>query len=183
MVHILFWNPGISSMTRERMEEEMSEIVAYGGHFNWSFWEHDDVHPGDICYLVRCSDKTGPHGIVLKGKIISEPYIDEDWYGKGRTVYYADWYPQEFIDSEWAQPLSPELLDKEIPDFNWHGGHSGRPLPKQYEETLSTLWYDHISKLIDELDDKLFVNPRADELTPATLDFWKLINNKKESDD
>lgn len=140
MVYILFWNPDISSMSRNRMEIEMPEIIRNGGYFNWSFWEHDNVHPGDDCYLVRCGDKTGPHGVVLKGKIISEPYISEDWSGKGRTIYYADWYPQEFIDSEWTEPLSPDELEKYMPDFNWRGGHSGRPLPEKYVTILEKMW-------------------------------------------
>lgn len=176
MVHILFWNPDISSMTRDRMTDEMTEIVQYGGHFNWSFWEYENVKPDDICYLVRCSDQQGPHGIVLRGKIISKPYQDQDWAGKGRKIFYADWYPQEFIDSEYSSPLSPKELEEAMPDFNWRGGHSGRVLPNDYERILEKLWYNHLRKLFSELGDGLFVNPRADELTDQTLDFWKEIN-------
>ena len=176
MTHILFWNPDISSMTRERMTNEMSEIIEDGGFFNWSFWEYKNVKPGDICYLVRCSDMKGPHGIVLRGLIYSYPYQDTDWAGKGRKVFYADWYPQEFIDSEYAAPLSPEFLESVIPDFNWRGGHSGRELPQKYEVILENLWYTHINGMFDDLGEGLMVNSRAFELTPQTLDFWKKIN-------
>lgn len=41
MVHILYWNPDISSMTRDCMTDEMTEIVSFGGYFNWS-----GVHSG-----------------------------------------------------------------------------------------------------------------------------------------
>lgn len=176
MIHILFWNPDISSMTRDRMTDEMPEIIREGGYFNWSFWEYENVKPGDICYLVRCGDEQGPHGVVLRGKIISAPYRDQDWAGKGRKVLYADWYPQEFIDTEYASPLSPEELEEEMPDFNWRGGHSGRELPSSYESVLEELWYKHLRKLLPEIGDGLLVNSRAYELTPQTLDFWKEIN-------
>lgn len=177
MVHILFWNPDISSMTRDRMTDEMGELIFNGGWFNWSFWEYENVKPGDVCYLVRCGDKSGPHGIVLRGKIISDPYVAEDWSGRGRKTYYADWYPQEFIDSEYAKPLSPDALEAAIPDFNWRGGHSGRPLPEKYEKVLEKLWYDYITPMIDRIDDDwLQLNPRADELTDSALDFWKIVN-------
>lgn len=163
-------------MTRDRMTNEMSEIFNLGGFFNWSFWEHENVHTGDICYLVRCGDAQGPHGVMLRGKIISEPYHDEDWSGRGRRTIYADWYPQEFVDTEYCPPLLPEKLEEKMPDFNWRGGHSGRELPKEYEAVLETLWYEHIRGLLPELYDGLFVNPRANELTPSTLDFWKIVN-------
>lgn len=176
MVHIIFWNPDISSMDRGRMSEEMPEIIAFGGHFNWSFWEHDQVHPGDICYLIRCNDSSGRHGVVLRGKIISEPYVAADWSGQNRRIFYADWFPQEFIDSEVASPLPPDQLEADMPDFRWRGGHSGVPLPAEYEQILENLWYVHIEKLIPELNDSLFVNKRANELTDSALDFWKTIN-------
>ena len=181
MVHILFWNPDISSMTRDRMTDEMTDILIVGGYFNWSFWEYENVKPGDVCYLVRCSDELGPHGVVLRGEIISDPYQDQDWAGKGRKVFYADWYPQEFIDSECATPLSPESLEKAMPDFNWRGGHSGRELPRDYEAILEELWYSHLRKLLPELGEGLMVNPRAGELTTQTLDFWKEINARREN--
>lgn len=176
MVHILFWNPDISSMTRDRMTDEMREVISSGGYFNWSFWEYENVKPGDICYLVRCSDELGPHGVVLRGKIISAPYIAEDWSGKGRKIFYADWYPQEFVDSEYASPLLPDRLEEEMPDFNWKGGHSGRELPSVYERILEDMWYNHLRELLPELGEGLLVNSHADQLTPETLDFWKEIN-------
>ncbi len=163
-------------MTRERMTDEMPELIYGGGYFNWSFWEYENVKPGDICYLVRCGDEAGPHGVVLRGKIISGPYQDQDWAGRGRKVFYADWFPQEFIDSENGLPLAPEKLEELMPDFNWRGGHSGRELPEKYERILEDAWCGYIHTLLPEVDFQLFVNDRVRELTPQTLDFWKEIN-------
>ena len=175
MIHILFWNPDISSMTAQRMVREMPRIIEYGGYFNWCFWEYENVKPGDECFLVRCNDSSGHHGIVLKGKIISDPYVSQDWSGRGRKIYYADWYPQEFIDSEEVAPLSPDVLEREMPDFGWRGGHSGRPLPAPCEPVLERLWYDHLKALYRD-GHEFHVNARANELTPGTLDFWKFLN-------
>lgn len=178
MVHILFWNPDISSMTRDRMTDEMTETIDFGGAFNWSFWEYENVKPGDICYLVRCGDSQGPHGIMLRANIITEAYRAEDWSGKGRRTMYADWYPQEFIDTEYAAPLSPERLEAAMPGFNWRGGHSGRELPKEYEKILEKLWYEYLESIISEYEHGLLVNSHAYQLSPSTLDFWKTLNKK-----
>lgn len=179
MIHILFWNPDISSVTTERMQDEMTEIVDWGGYFNWSFWEYENVHAGDVCYLVRCSDAKGPHGVVLRGLIASEPYQAEDWSGRGRKIFYADWYPQEFIDSEELPPLSPETLEALIPGQNWRGGHSGRPLQEQFAPILEKAWYDHIGQLVGKFGQGLYVNDRVRELTAETLRFWVRINATK----
>ena len=175
MVHLIFWNPDISSMTRERMTDEMSEIIFNGGMFNWSFWEHENVKPGDTCYMVRCGDHTGPHGVMLRAKIISKPYVDEDWSGRGRKIYYADWFPQEFIDTEYENPLSVDVLEQLMPEVNWRGGHSGRELQPDYESILEKAWYDCLRELIPTIPEGLMVNPRANELTSQTLDFWKIL--------
>ena len=50
MIHILFWNPDISSMTRDRMTDEMTEILNEGGYFNWSFWEYENV--GKVTFVI-----------------------------------------------------------------------------------------------------------------------------------
>lgn len=176
MVHILFWNPDISSMTRERMRDEMVDLTEDGEAMDWSFWEYENVKPGDVCYLVRCGDATGPHGMMLRGHIISEAYQNEDWSGRGRKTMYADWYPMEFIDTENAAPLSPEELEKAMPDFDWRGGHSGRELPPVYEGILQGLWEAHLRGIMDDLGFDWFMNPHAPQLLDSTLDLWKTAN-------
>ena len=64
-----------------------------------------------------------------------------------------------------------------MPDFNWRGGHSGRELPTHYESILEELWYNYLKELLSDFGEGLMVNPRAEELTPQTLDFWKVINS------
>ena len=78
---ILFWNPGISSYTVKRLREDLSNNAHVG---NWSVWEHEEAHKGDRFFMVRCGE--GKTGICMSGRFRSEPYIDEDWTGKGREV-------------------------------------------------------------------------------------------------
>lgn len=56
--------------------------------FNWSVWEYEKAKEGDKFFMVKVGP--GTNGIVMAGKFTSEPYKDEDWSGKKRTVYYMD---------------------------------------------------------------------------------------------
>lgn len=165
-------------MTRGRMQDEMINIVRDGGWFNWSFWEYDRVRPGDVCYMVRCGDSVGPHGMMLRGHIFTDPYVSEDWSGRGRVIHYADWYPEVFIDTEKLPPLTPGELERIVPGVNWRGGHSGRPLPPEFAEALDRAWFAHVESLLDKWGDGLELNERANDLSDGMLDFWKVINKK-----
>ena len=57
-----------------------------------------------------------------------EPYKDEDWSGKKRTVYYMDMEVTHMIHPDRCPLLTSEILTEEIPDFVWTGGHSGQLL-------------------------------------------------------
>lgn len=138
---ILFWNPDISSYTIERLREDLSNYAHVG---NWSVWEHDKAHKGDRFFMVRCGK--GKTGICMSGRFRSEPYMDEDWSGKGREVYYMDLMADTVIDPDLLPILSTEELSREIPSFDWSGGHSGRLLPAEEAEKLEQLW----SEFLDE---------------------------------
>ncbi len=138
---ILFWNPGISSYTIERLRDDldMEQHVS-----NWSVWEHEKAHQGDRFFMVRCGE--GKTGICMSGRFSSEPYIDEDWSGKGREVYYMDLMADTVIDPDILPILSTEILSREIPSFDWSGGHSGRSLPAEEAEKLEKLWEDFLEE-------------------------------------
>jgi len=138
---ILFWNPDISSYTIERLREDLSNYAHVG---NWSVWEHDKAHKGDRFFMVRCGK--GKTGICMSGRFRSEPYLDEDWSGKGREVYYMDLMADTVIDPDLLPILSTEVLSKIIPSFDWSGGHSGRALPVEHAEKLEKLWVDFLEE-------------------------------------
>ncbi len=138
---ILFWNPGISSYTIERLREDMDEEQHVS---NWSVWEHKKAHKGDRFFMVRCGE--GKTGICMSGFFSSEPYQDEDWSGKGREVYYMDLLADVVIDPDILPILSTEILSQKIPSFDWSGGHSGRLLLAPKAKKLEKLWKDFLEK-------------------------------------
>lgn len=139
--YILFWNPDISSYTKERFLNDFAECE---GVRNWSFYEHDKVKNGDSFFMVKCGE--GKTGIVMRGEITSECYNDIDWSPKGRkNIYYADIETGVCINP-WSEShlLSPDILTEAIPDFNWYGGHSGRRLGIADANKLEKLWVKYL---------------------------------------
>lgn len=76
----------------------------------------------------------------MSGYIVSEPYVDKDWSGKGNVVYYCDIAIDHMINPSCLPILPSEDIMKEIPDFDWLGGHSGRLLPPESAARLETMW-------------------------------------------
>ena len=138
---ILFWNPGISSYTVRRLREDLANGTYVS---NWSVWEHDKAHKGDRFFMVRCGE--GKTGICMSGRFRSEPYLDEDWSGKGRKVYYIDLLADVVIDPDACPILSTAELQSLIPDFKWDGGHSGRLLPEKDALILEEKWIDFLDE-------------------------------------
>ena len=138
---ILFWNPGISSYTIERLREDLSNHAHVS---NWSVWEHEKAHKGDRFFMVRCGD--GKTGICMSGRFRSEPYRGEDWSGKGREVYYMDLLADVVIDPDACPILSTAELQSLIPEFKWDGGHSGRLLPEKDALVLEDKWIDFLDE-------------------------------------
>ncbi len=129
---ILMWNPAISNYKREDFEQ----IVQHEYYLSWSVWDYKEVEPDDLFYMVKVGE--GNTGIVLAGYILDEAQAGEDWSGRGRKVYYAD-LEIEYVSDFNAPFISTEQLTKEIPGFNWTGGHSGRLLPHDMAEKLEKL--------------------------------------------
>ncbi|MCM1137849.1 MAG: hypothetical protein NC221_07915 [Duncaniella sp.] len=77
----------------------------------------------------------------MKGLILTETYESHDWSPKNRAhIHYADIYQNFTINSfEDVKLLTPDVLAKEIPDFNWYGGHSGRLLNEEDAKILDAL--------------------------------------------
>lgn len=141
--YILFWNPAISSYDQRRFIDDFRENYGVG---NWSFSEYEKIQPGDRFYMVRCGE--GNTGIVMKGLILTESYESRDWSPKNRQhIHYADIYQNFTINPfDCVKLLGPDELTKEIPDFNWHGGHSGRLLSDDDARKLDALWGRYLAE-------------------------------------
>ena len=138
---ILFWNPAISSYTMEQMQNDLANWTHVK---NWSVWRHRDAHKGHRFFMVRCGE--GYTGICMSGHFDSEPYRGVDWSGRRRVVYYMDLLVDTVIDPEFLPILTTEELQKQIPSFDWTGGHSGRLLSEKKAEKLEKIWTDFIEQ-------------------------------------
>lgn len=133
---ILFWNPTISDWKLDDCQECIENEILYD--FNWAVWEHKEAHKGDRFFMVRCGD--GHTGICMSGHFRSEPYIGDDWSGKGREVHYCFLDVEVYIHPELCPILPTATLQEEIPGFDWTGGHSGRVLDAESADKLERLW-------------------------------------------
>ena len=58
--------------------------------FNWSVAEYEKAQACDRFIFVKVGYER-PTGIVGVGYFTSDPYIDGDWSGQGRTIHYWIW--------------------------------------------------------------------------------------------
>lgn len=145
---ILKWNPAISSVKMEDHLEGLRNI--WVDDFNWSVYEWEKAEMGDRFYLVRVGE--GNTGIVMSGVFSSQPYVLDDWSGRGRTVYYMEMKPNVIIDPDRAPMITTKELDEAIPDFTWNGGHSGHMLTDDQAMKLEKLFAKYFKKIEDKDD-------------------------------
>ena len=140
---ILFWNPEISSFKYDDFGYAVRNMN--NAPFNWSVWEHEKARKGDSFYLVKCGGESN-NGICMSGHFVSDPYLGEDWSGRGREVYYMDMKIDVAINPKYFPVLTTEELQKVFPDFDWTGGHSGRLLDEESAKKLELLWSEFLKK-------------------------------------
>ena len=151
---ILFWNPEISSFKYDDLGYAIKNIN--NETFNWSVWEHEKAKKGDNFFLVKCGGETN-NGICMSGHFVSDPYLGEDWSGKGRKVYYMNMKIDVAINPKYFPVLKTEELQKVFPDFDWTGGHSGRILPKIY--TPQSIWKQFLENNLGIFVQQSYLDP------------------------
>jgi hypothetical protein len=140
---ILRWNPEISSYRMGDFKRAIEEAKATQNYMlNWSVWEHEKVHCGDRFFMLRVGK--GKTGVVMSGRVVSEPYHDEDWSGKGRMIYYVNIRPDFFVDTERGKHLAITDLEEAFPNYVWKEGHSGMVLSDSLGTKLEWLWLDFL---------------------------------------
>lgn len=160
---ILKWNPAFSSYPMLAFLSELTN-TCYGrmADFNWSVWDHDQIHEGDLVYWLKVG--FGQNGIVGKGTITSEPYRGEDWSGKGRETYYVDFEPEIMINPDAWKLLDSDVLTQNIPDFDWRGGHSGLVLDQEQAQKLDALWKAYLKDNLNAFKDAQKKDKGADRI-------------------
>lgn len=146
---ILKWNPSFSSFQMSGFLGLMQGFVnEYSDekpdNMNWSVWDYDKISVCDRVYWVKVG--YGQIGIVGSGIVTSEPYVSEDWSGKGRTTYYVDFIPDVLLNPDTVPILTCDELQQAIPDFEWTKGHSGLVLDDDQAQKLESLWNEFLQK-------------------------------------
>jgi len=164
---ILKWNPAVSSYNMIRF---LDDIAQEEYESDWSIWDNERVRTGDTFYMLKVG--WGQNGIVMRGKITSDPVADEDWSGRGRLTFYCDYDAEIMIAPDAFRLLDSETLRAGIPDFDWTGGHAGVVLPAPAAKTLETMWEAYLRENMPEfrsrleliekrgmLNDQLYIDP------------------------
>lgn len=136
--YLLRWNPAISSYTLSDYTECLEK---YNGNWrmNWSIWDWKDTEEGDRFFMLREGDGVNP-GIVFRGIFTSAPYESGDWRGTDSKRHYVDVECWDASNPNETAMLSPEELEKTIPEINWRKGHSGELLTDEQTAALEALW-------------------------------------------
>lgn len=117
---ILKWDPEISSVDLDDWNFWVRKQRFLD--CNWSVHDYEQISPGDDWFMLRVGE--GTTGIVGHGTFNGRPYPGDDWAGNGKTRFYCDLHFYQLFAP--AMPMIPiEVLEEEIPDFDWRGGHSG----------------------------------------------------------
>ncbi len=142
---ILKWNPAFSSYTMSRFLNDLEKCALANEDvtgMNWSIWEADKVHKGDVFYMLKVG--YGQTGIVARGVLTSEPYAGEDWSWRDRPTKYCNLKFEIMINPDAFPLLNSAQLGRAIPDFEWTGGHSGAVLSEEQSTTLEQLWQQYM---------------------------------------
>ena len=121
--YLLRWNPAISSFTEDNYCDATRRFHD-SFCMNWSIYDWEDARKGDNFYMIRVGDGKNT-GIVFHGKIISDPYTDEDWAGSTKQRHYVDIECCNCCKPGGPAWLSVDELTAAFPEISWGRGHSG----------------------------------------------------------
>ena len=164
--YILFWNPAISDYPMKNYCREYLRNV--GNVLTWELREHEIAEPGDRVFWIRCGE--GKTGILMAGSIYESPFEDAHWKNPGEKTSYVPFLVEYAVDPEEAPMITTEMLQKEMPDFDWNGGHSGRLLDPVYAGKLEMMWAKYVLEHADLFEQKTIAacdEPMLEKYQPA----------------
>ncbi len=155
---LLYWNPFFSSYKLDRFLDEfdfpegvdvltdLDEWDRSPNDFDWSIVEHEKAHAGDRFIFIKVGYEK-PTGIVGVGHFTSEPFLNEDWSGQGRKVYYMkmDW--ESVIKPSSDKILKTNKLIESIPEVMWSKGKAGVEVAPEIAEKIEALWQKHLESV------------------------------------
>lgn len=179
---ILKWNPEISSFKYPQYLGVLADPFDFS--LNWSFHDWREVKEGDRVFFLRVGERPQ---LLASGYITGVPYQDEDWSGRGREVYYADFYFDIACHPEYEHVLTADDLEKAVPGFDWRAGHSGVMLDGSQAEALELLWisfqYDCREDFSREYDFPEDEEDYEDEEEEKEAEEWAAEDSEEDDDE
>ena len=164
--YILLWNPEISNYSYKSYCREFLRNV--GEVITWNLYDYKDAMPGDRVFWIRCGE--GRTGILMAGSIYESPFEDVHWKDPEKRTSYIPFLVEYAVDPEEMPLITTEMLQKEMPEFEWNGGHSGRRLNPEYAEKLELMWAKYMLENRDHFESKAIAacdEPVLDKFQPA----------------
>ena len=93
---------------------------------------------GDTVYLVRVGEE--PRGIVARGIVTRESYLDADWLEPEKQRQYIDFRFDDIRQTCEDGLLPMMMLEQLYPEQKWSPQSSGIAINQQYLEDLSQQW-------------------------------------------
>ena len=147
---ILLWNPEISNYSFKSYCREYLRNV--GNVITWNLHDYEEAQPGDRVFWLRCGE--GRTGILMAGTIYESAFEDVHWRYPEQRTSYVPFLVEYAVDPEEMPLITTDMLRKEMPDFEWNDGHSGRLLNPEYAEKLEMMWAKYVMENAEAFESK-----------------------------
>jgi len=175
--HILRWNPNISSYTEQIHLNNINAILKGElKDFNWSVYNWQEVKGGDFWILQKVG--TDEDGIAGFGQFAGLPYESNSWRKDGTKLYFSKLNVWCLIDRTVSKTLSAKELEKEFPEINWHGGHSGEMVSEEMSEKLFLKLFTHFMGNLGPNPVEAFDSSCEEDIQDNFIDFLKRMAPK-----
>lgn len=151
---ILMWNAETSHITEEDFLWYLKNI--YTQRIVLPLHEWQQAKMGDRFYMIKTAgDRLG---IVMAGLLASHPYPTTLLLGEKRKKNCVELSPTIMLNPEKTPMITVEQLEKEIPNFMWRGGYSGRMLTPEQGNKIEHLFSAYLKEMKCKSDqDDLFL--------------------------
>ncbi|TCT61576.1 McrB family protein [Vibrio crassostreae] len=134
--YLLTWNPkhfitGGDGNESGKLDYEVGDEVRWSCHSK-------KPKKGDVVYLIRLG--TEPRGIIARGKVTKESYLDSGWKNPEKQTAYIQFELEDIRHSCEEGLLPMLLLNSAMPDQQWSPQTSGILVKNESKEVLAELW-------------------------------------------
>jgi len=154
-VHILRWNPSISSFKREGFDFYFSHYknnlpLDPEDKFDWSVWNWREVMHRDLFIMMQVGQEV--NGIVWGGFLGGYPYQYKREDGTLTKSYFFETIVMYMNRIEKTGLMTAEKLIQVIPEVDWLHGHSGEMLTIENAEKLGLFIVNELKDVGEDIN-------------------------------